>query len=312
VTHGPDKPYARAHNTRKTYFIRVGSTVREASREELERMFQASGRLNYGLKPVPGASLSALDQRRLRDYFGRVLNGEAPGEEDTVGWERLLTNVDLFIESAGQNIATVDGMLLFGRRPHQFLAHSGVRAICYPGTDRSYASRADEDIRGALVPLGGRDGSIAEAGLIDRVCDFVRRNTSPGAHLEDGRRVDRWEYPEEVLREVIVNALVHRDYSITGADVLLEIFEDRLEVTSPGRLPNTVTPDGMRNGLRYSRNQTLVNVMRDYGYVEARGMGVRNKIIPGMRDHNDTEPDLIAEPHRFIVRLHREATVDDG
>ena len=109
------------------------------------------------------------------------------------------------------------------------------------------------------------------------------------------------------MREVVVNALVHRDYSIAGTDIMLSIYSDRLEVVSPGRLPNTVTPEGMRTGLRYARNQTLVNTMRDYGYVDARGMGVRNKIIPGMRDHNGTEPDLIEDEHRFTVRMWKEA-----
>jgi ATP-dependent DNA helicase RecG len=118
--------------------------------------------------------------------------------------------------------------------------------------------------------------------------------------------MDGWEYPESVLREAVVNALVHRDYSISGADIMLAIFSDRIEIQSPGRLPNTVTPEGMKAGVRYARNQTLVNVMRDYGYVDARGMGVRNKIIPGMRAHNGTEPDLIAEEHRFTVRLWKE------
>ena len=84
---------------------------------------------------------------------------------------------------------------------------------------------------------------------------------------------------------------------------MLAIYADRLEIQSPGGLPNTVTVDGMRSGFRYARNQTLVNVMRDYGYVDARGMGVRNKIIPGMRTHNGTEPDLLAEENRFTVRL---------
>jgi ATP-dependent DNA helicase RecG len=63
----------------------------------------------------------------------------------------------------------------------------------------------------------------------------------------------------------------------------------------------------MKAGARYARNQTLVNIMRDYGYAEARGMGVRNKIIPGMFAHNGTEPDLIAETNRFIVRLWMES-----
>ena len=105
------------------------------------------------------------------------------------------------------------------------------------------------------------------------------------------------------MREVIVNALTHRDYSIAGTDILLTIFSDRLEVRSPGRLPNTVTVDGMRSGMRYSRNQTIANVMRDYGYVEARGMGIRSKVIPLMREHNGTVPDLLEGDNDFTVRL---------
>lgn len=307
VSLGPNKPYARVHNNRKTYYIRVGKTTREASREELERMFQASGRLHYGLKPVPGADFGALDLRRLKDYFVRVTNGAVPKDDDVLGWETLLRNLDLMTTAAaGQHVATVDGLLLFGRVPGRFLPQSGVRAVCYPGVEPDYATRADEDLRGVLTPLGTADGSIGESGLVDRAWDFVRRNTQPAARLEGLRRVDRWDVPENVVREAVVNALVHRDYSIAGTDVMLAIYADRIEIESPGRLPNTVTVEGMKSGLRYARNQALVNVMRDYGYVDARGMGVRNKIIPGMREHNGTEPDLIEKEHRFIVRLWKE------
>lgn len=306
VTLGPDKPYARVHNGRRTFFIRVGSTCREASREELERMFQASGRLHYGLKPVSGAALEALDDRRMRDYFTRVLSGAGPADEDVGEWQKLLCNLDLMTVSAGQTVATIDGMLLFGRNPKRFVPQSGIRAVCYPGTDPDYATRADEDLKGAIVPLCAADGSIVEAGLVEQARDFVRRNTEPSAHLEGARRIDRWDFPEAVIREAVVNALAHRDYSIAGSDIMLAIYADRLEIQSPGRLPNTVTLEGMKVGMRYARNQTLVNVMRDYRYVDFRGMGVKDKIIPGMRDHNGTEPDLIEEEHRFIVRLWKE------
>ncbi len=76
VPPGPDKPYARVHKNHKAYYIRVGSTSREASQEELGRMYQASGRLRYGLKPVPGAGLVTLDRRRLRDYLIQVRGGK--------------------------------------------------------------------------------------------------------------------------------------------------------------------------------------------------------------------------------------------
>ena len=304
---GPDKPYARVHNGRTTYFIRVGSTSQEASRGELQRMFQASGNLHYGVKPVPGAGFDGLDHRRLRDYLVNVLGGQAPADDDAEAWETLLRNIDLMTVSQGLLVATTDGILLFGRTPKRFLPQSGIRAVCFTGTEPDYATRTDEDLRGPIVPLRASNGEIVEPGVVDQAWDFVRRNTTPTAHLESARKIQSWEYPESVIREVVVNALVHRDYSIVGTDIMLAIFSDRVEITSPGRLPNTITTDGMKAGARYARNQTLVNIMRDYGYADAIGMGVRNKIIPGMRDHNGTEPDLIEDESRFTVRLWKEA-----
>ena len=305
IADGPDKPYARVHNNRRTYFIRVGSSSREASRDELERMYQESGRLHYGLKPVPGAGFEALDLRRLRDYLTRVLGGDTPATDDRLGWETLLGNLALMTESAGAYVATINGLLLFGLAPKRYLPQSGVRAVCYPGVDPDYAVRADEDLRGPLVPLGTADGPIVESGLVDQGWDFVRRNTAPKAHFEGARRIDSWEYPESVVREALVNALIHRDYAIAGTDIMLAIYADRLEIQSPGRPPNTVTVERMKAGVRYARNQTLVNVLHDYGYSEGRG-GVRSSIVRRMRAHNGTEPDLIAEEHRFTVRLWKE------
>ena len=306
----PDKPYKAKRGSAWITKVRVGTTTRGATREEEGRLYQQSGRLRYGLEPVLGASIDTLDRRRLSDYFGRVLGGAVPGDSDSDEWRTLLSNLDLATVSAGRRAPTIDGTLLFGKKPKRFLPQSGVRAICYPGKEPDYATRADEDLKGPLVPLRAGDDSLVEPGLVDQAWDFVRRNTTPAARLEGMRRIDRWEFPEEVIREAVGNALVHRDYSIAGTDVMLSIFSDRIEIASPGRLPNTVTPAGMKAGMRYSRNQTLVNVMRDYGYVDARGMGVRNKMIPGMRAHNGTEPVLIEEEHRFIVRRWKEAGVE--
>ena len=306
----PDKPYKAKRGTAWVTRIRVGTTTRDASREEEERLYQQSGRLRYGSKPVIGAALADLDRRRLRDYFVRVLPGDAPADEDDEQWQTLLLNLELATMSGRRILPTIDGMLLFGRNLRRFLPQSGIRAICYPGEDPDYATRADEDLKGPLLPLGNSEGTIIEPGIADMAWDFVRRNTEPTARLEGPRRIDRWEYPEEAVRETIVNALVHRDYGIAGTDVMLAIYSNRLEVLSPGRLPNTVTVAGMRAGMRYARNQTLVNVMRDYAYVDARGMGVRSKIIPSMLAHNGTEPDLIEEEHRFSVRLWKGASAE--
>ena len=299
----PDKPYKAKKGSAWVTKVRVGTTARDATREEEARLYQQSGRIEYGLKPVPGAEATILDHRRLRDYFERVLQWEVLGDPQSEEWRTQLINLDLAVSTHRRAAPAVNGVLLFGSNPKRFIPQCGIRAICYAGEEPDYATRADEDLRGPLVPLCDRTGSVVEPGLVDQAWDFVRRNTTPTARLEGPRRVDRWEYPQSVIREAVTNALVHRDYSIAGTDITFNIFSNRLEIRSPGRLPNTVTPEGMKSGMRYARNQTLVNVMRDYGYVDARGMGVRNKIIPGMRAHNATEPDLEDREHEFMIRL---------
>lgn len=148
---------------------------------------------------------------------------------------------------------------------------------------------------------------LVEPGLAEQAAYFVKRNTGITADLKEGTiRVERPTYPDEVIREAIVNALVHRDYLLSATDIELSIYADRLEIISPGRLPNGITPERMRVGCRAARNQLLKDVMRDYGYMEHMGMGIPRKIIKGMREHNGTEPDLIEDGERFIIRLWKE------
>jgi ATP-dependent DNA helicase RecG len=145
---------------------------------------------------------------------------------------------------------------------------------------------------------------VTEAGVIEQALDFVRRNIEVEASIDDGgQRKERWDYPLEAVREAVVNAVAHRDYTITVMDIELSIYSDRIEIISPGGLPNTVTVEKMRAGYRASRNELIKEVLRDYRYIEATGLGIPRKIIEGMRAHNGTEPDLIEEESRFLVRL---------
>ena len=302
VRSGPNKPYARIHQGRKTYYTRAGRTSREATRAEMQRIFQESGRLHYGLKPVLGTALSAFDMNRITNYFQRIRLGDVPTQNDLVGWKNKLYNTNLMTTHSSQTTATIDGLLLFGKDPYYYLPQSGIRAVCHFGVEPDYATIADEDLRGPIVPIVTNSG-ILELGLVEKAVSFVRANTRSRSRLIDGRNVSRWDYPEDVVRELVVNALVHRDYSIEGTDIMLAIYSDRLEVVSPGRLPNPVTIEGVTHGLRYARNQTLYDVMRDYGYIGRHGMGVARRVIPGMHAHNGTEPEFIARHQRFTVRL---------
>ena len=293
--------HSQWHNNRRTYYIRVGTQSREATQEELKRLFQQRGMVRAEMQPVSGATIDDLDRRRLKDYFGRVRQQDIPNDNDDTGWRTLLINTDIMAEDG----VTVFGMLLFGKTPNKYLPQSGIDAVALPGTEKEYKAKERKQLRGAMTPLMDEDGNLLESGLVEQAVDFVRRNASPlPSRLEDGaRRVDTPTYPEEVIRETIVNALIHRDYLLSNTDVELAIYEDRLEVISPGKLPNGITPERMRLGTRAARNNFLKDFMRDYGYLEHMGMGVPRKIIRGMKEHNGSDPQLIEENERFTVRL---------
>lgn len=295
------------HDNHRTYYIRVGSESREASAEELERLFQQRGAFRLEIRPVSGSSLRDLDRRRLRDYFTRVREQVPTPHDDETGWRVLLVNTEILAEEPPVPATTVAGLLLFSLNPNRYLPQAGIDAAAYPGREKDYAAKERVALRGPMTPLFGSAG-LVENGLVEQAVDFVRRHTEVTARLEDGaRRAERWEYPEEAIRETVVNALVHRDYLLASTDIELSIYEDRIEVISPGRLPNGITPARMKTGCRAARNQLLKDVMRDYGYLEHMGMGVPRKIVKAMREHNGTEPDLIEDGERFMVRLWKRA-----
>lgn len=298
VTRGYDV-HSLWHNNGSRYYIRVGTQSREATQEELGRLFQQRGAIRAELRPVSGATMADLDGRRLRDYFGRVRQQAVPADDDDEEWKKLLINTEIMTEEG----VTVGAILLFGTTPNRFLPQAGIDAAAYPGTEKDYAARERAQLRGPMTPLLDAKGAIVENGLVEQALEFVRRNTAVTAVIEEGRRAERSAYPQEVLREAVVNALIHRDYLLSSTDIELALYRDRLEIISPGRLPNGITPERMRAGTRAARNQLIKDVMRDYRYLEHMGMGIPRKIIHGMRAHNNTEPGLIADQERFILRL---------
>lgn len=291
------------HNNKNTYFIRVGTQSREPTPEELGRLFQQRGNFRAELRPVSGATIADLDMRRLRNYFVRVREQEVPVDTDEDAWKTLLFNTEIMVEDG----ITVSGILLFGRTPNRFLPQAGIDAAAFPGVNKEYAARERASLRGPMTPLLNDGGEIVEAGLVEQALAFVQRNTTVAGQLEPGgaRREEITAYPREAVREAIVNALVHRDYLLSGTDIEITIYEDRMEIVSPGRLPNGITPARMLTGCRAARNQLIKDVMRDYRYLEHSGMGVPRKIVRCMKEHNGTEPVLVEDGERFTIRLLR-------
>ena len=297
------KPYKARYDNSWVTFMRAGSTSREATREEERRLYQASRISPYDISPVLGAGLESLDLARIKNYFEVIRDLPSPDITDEAGWLRILSYMGFLADEGGNVSSNVASLLLFGKNPNRQLPQAGITAATFSGTEKSYNIVDEELIRGPLVSEVASDKRVLEKGVIDRAQDFVTRNMGIEGYLDGARRMRRDALPEDAIREAIVNAVAHRDYMLAGTDIEISLYEDRLEVISPGNLPNDVTVEQIKYGRRVYRNSFLKDILRDYLYIERLGMGIPDKIIPSMRNHNGTEPDLIEDDGRFIVRL---------
>ena len=303
----PGKPHKARRGKAWVTFTRVGSTSRESTREEEGRLYQAAGLVRYDIKAVPDTGMESLDMDRIENYYRDVLKRSAPARTDRESWRRLLLNSDLLVTTGDDLGVSVSGLLLFGGNPNRRLPQAGVTAVAFPGSEKEYNTVDEERIRGPLTSRVSKRGAAVEKGVIDRTVDFVKRNMGSVAWIDGGRRRRKKAYALDAVREAVVNAVAHRDYAREGTDIEVSLYGDRLEVISPGRLPNGVTVAKIKEGVvRVARNELLKEILRDYGYIEHYGMGVRNRIIASTRLHNGTEPELLEQESRFVVRIWKE------
>jgi ATP-dependent DNA helicase RecG len=184
-------------------------------------------------------------------------------------------------------LCTVAGVVLFGIKPRRFLKQSGVRMMVFDADDKIYKAKLDKMIDAPLVGRFAVDKAgkrLIDAGLIETSFDSLEPFITEEADELNGRpsRDKIWFYPFEALRELLINALAHRDWT-RPSDVEISGYLDRIEIISPGALPNSMTVEKVLAGQRSARNHIIVDVLRDYGYVDARGMGVRVKVIPALK-----------------------------
>ena len=309
VSQGVTKPYVVRSKDREDIYIRVGSTSRLATREQQARLYALGGMLHAELLPVSGSGLQDLSLDRLKDYLSTIVGDKTLPANDE-DWRKRLCGLGFMVERIdGPAVCTIAGLVLFGYAPRRLLRQAGVRWLAFEGEDKSYRALDDRVIDGALVALWKTDEKgnreFVEGGLIEKLVDAMQPFVAEESDDVDAsmRRERRWLYPVEALREAIVNALAHRDWT-RYEEIEVARYADRLEVLSPGALQNSMTVEKMIAGQRSPRNPLIVEALRDYGYVDARGMGVRNKIIPLLLEHNGTEPEFIAtEDHlRLVLR----------
>ena len=282
VPRGEERPYC---TNRGVHYIRAFSGRRQAAREELLRLFQASQSLLNDEQVVSGASLGDLDQSYFEKFllqaFGRRI------EDFLVTKEQLLQNLRLAKDSR----PTVAGMLLFGRDVERFLPHAQINAAQFDGTELADAPADRKDFTGKL------------SDQLEGVMRFLKAHLLV-RHRIQGFEPERFpEMPEEAFREAIVNALVHRDYTVRGPIRLL-LFLDRIEIHSPGKPPNTIDVEAMKLGTHVPRNPILLSHFAKMGYVTSLGSGVP-RILKLVRAAIGKEAEIAIQGLEVVVTLPR-------
>jgi len=269
--------------------LRSGDKNRPLTTREIRQLDSAKGTGEYereSLEPATRADLSDetiaeyAAKRRMRSRRGEQLSGEA-----------LLTDSGA-IDAEGR--LTVAGLLLFGQNPQRLLPQSSAVFVRFPGT----RATGGEGLPGysRREEIGGRLSQV-----IGQLWDVIWEEMRHESVISGLEREERSEYPPFAVREAIVNAVAHRDYRVTGRRIEVRMFDDRMEIISPGGLPGHITLDNIVEE-HFSRNPQIVKGLYYWGFIEELGMGI-DRMIEEMLEAGHAPPQFEATPFTFKVTL---------
>jgi len=182
--------------------------------------------------------------------------------------------------------------------------------MVFSENDKEYQAQLDVVLDAPLVGRWQDDGTgrkqLVDEGLIEKFAAAIEPFiTQEASHIDEHMRREKiWLYPWEAVREAVINAVAHRDWT-RAVDIEVTNYADRLEVISPGKMQNSMTVSKMIAGQRSPRNPLIMEILRDYAYVDSRGMGVRTKIIPLMKQINQATPVFEATDDYLKIVLPR-------
>lgn len=279
VPRGDERPYGTRDGR---YFIRSGSRCRSAGRNELLRLFQAAEALYFDEQPLRRLGIADLDldavQRHLQDV-GRTDLDDDP--------DRLLTAWRMM----GGDHPTVGGLVVFGRRPQEHLESARIVVGASVGNDLGDDFLDRKDLTGGLFAV------------LEQIEAFLALYLRTGHEIAGFAPERRPEIPAAALRETVVNALVHRDYTVPGP-IRIFVFVDRVEVHSPGRPPNSVDGAAMRAGVHVPRNPHIYSRVAAGQLATRAGSGIR-RITRLLREVGRTGPEISISDAEVVITLPR-------
>jgi ATP-dependent DNA helicase RecG len=271
-------------------YVRSGSINVRLSPDRVAAIPHERARLSYEEESVPGATVDDMDEEILDEYRRNLIKRGPRGE--------AVSRTEMLREAGAigpDGNPTVTGLLLFGKHPERFLPQVGVVLVRFRGTSMREVVASTERYSRRVEIVG------PAARLVERTWQVILEETHHQSYTSGLVREDRYEYPAGAIREAVVNAVCHRDYSISGQRIEVRLFDDRMEILSPGGLPGHITLDNILEE-HYSRNPRLVRGLYYWGYIEELGQGI-DIIYEAMNREHHPAPELRDTGRSFAVVL---------
>jgi len=262
-------------------YVRVGSSNRLADRALIESLRRSINVKTFDEEPLYEAKAEEIDLNEIERIFKPF---------------REITNADLqtlgvIIKDQSRTVPSIGGVLLFSKDRFRIFPDSWIQAGHFAGIDKAKILDT-RDINGSLPAL-----------IHDSVL-FIRKHISVGLKIEGIHSEEEWSIPEAALREAIVNAIVHTDYSLVGAPIRISIFDDRIEIQNPGLLLPGLTIDDITSGFSKIRNRVIARVFREIKLIEQWGSGIQ-RIVKSCAEAG-LEPPIFEEiGYNFRVTFSR-------
>lgn len=277
--------YLKAKGEHDGVYVRLGSTNRIADASLIAEIKRLKEHVSFDQSPEMRSTFNDLDFELARQLFSPL---NKPFTKSTA------KSLELLVDYQGNQYPTKGALLLFGRDRDQLFPDPFIRLARFEGVTKSEV--IDQAEIKSPLPLA-----------IDEVLAFIQRNTALGAKIHSARREDIPEYPPAAVRETVINAILHADYSTQRSPIQVAIFDNRLEITNPGPLPFGLSLETALSGVSQLRNKVLGRVFRELQLIEQWGSGL-NRISSVCLQQNIAAPKFEELDHFFRVTLYPRTT----
>jgi len=273
--------------------IRSGRINRPLGGEEIRQLASGKGSGEFETEPITGASIDDLDQSVIGEYMQKRKERLPRAISDTE--DHILEEIGAL---TSDRVPTVTGLLLFGRNPQVFMPKSGLLFVRFLGQDGQHGAATPSAQYGRREEITGPLPRI-----IQEAWEVLWQEMNPKSTVNNGlTREQTTDYPPGAVREALVNAVAHRDYRLGGRQIEIRMYDDKLEIISPGSLPGYITLDNLVDE-HFSRNPRIVGGLFAWGYIEELGTGI-DRMIDEMARAGHPNPDFKATPFSFTVTLY--------